>query len=43
MQIQTDSSWGLISSGRLSDFKTLRMAEGSRGKKASNPSADNEE
>jgi hypothetical protein len=40
MQIQTDSCCGLISKGRLSDFKTLRMAKGSRRKKASNPGAD---
>jgi len=40
MQIQTDSCCGLISKGRLSDFKTFRMAKGSRRKKASNPGAD---
>jgi hypothetical protein len=41
MQIQTDSSCGLISKGRLSDFNTLRMrpsynpllASGKRGKR----------
>jgi hypothetical protein len=27
MQIQTDSCCGLISKGRLSDFKTLRMGK----------------
>src|SRR5438105_10065092 len=40
MQIQTDSSCGLISRGRLSDFKTFRMPNGSRRKKASNPGVD---
>jgi hypothetical protein len=27
MQIQTDFSWGLISRGRRSDLRTLRMRE----------------
>jgi catechol 2,3-dioxygenase-like lactoylglutathione lyase family enzyme len=40
MQIQTDSCCGLISKGRLSDFKTFRMAKGSRRKRASNTGAD---
>jgi hypothetical protein len=40
MQIQTDSCCGLISTGRRSDFKTFRMPNGSRRKKASNLGAD---